>query len=165
MDAARGSVYGAVALIVAVTVLSGPLVGVVDLTYERGTGLTDEAGSGSVDVAVQSLPDRGTISEGRYGSQKFYLRVPDAVVTLSNVTGQPLVKYDLDIPGLGLSTGTTAFVTDAAAGRKTLSISQQTFEPDELSQDRYDATVSVLVRADGNATVVAERSIVIEVER
>lgn len=165
MDAARGSVYAAVALIAAVTIISGPLVGAVDLTYERGSGITDDIGSGSADVVVHSLPESATISEGRYGSQTVYLRVPDARITLSNVTGQPLLKYDLDIPELGFSTGTTTFVTERSEGRKTLSIPRKTFDASEIERDRYEATVSILVRADGNTTVVDQRSMNVEVKQ
>ena len=165
MDTAQRAVVAAVSTIVAVTLLSGPLVGAVDLTTESGTGISDELGEGSAEVSVESLPTDLTISEGRYGSEQFFLRVPDATVRLSNVTGQPLLKYNIRIEDLGYSSGTTLFISAEQEGTNRLSLTRSTFDAGEIRQDSYEATLSVSLRANGTERVVRERAVVVEVER
>lgn len=164
MNLRQMTVATSVAVIVLVTLASGPLVGAVDFTTEVDRGPSGDTGEGSADVTVLSLPDSATISEGRYGSQKSYLRVPDATVDLQNVTGEPLVQYELDIPEMGYSTATTAFLSPGMSGQQTLEITRVAFEPGEITRSQYNATLSIALRANGNKTVIQSRAIVIEVE-
>ncbi|MFB6188412.1 MAG: hypothetical protein ABEI57_00875 [Halapricum sp.] len=163
MAEAQSVVYGVVGVILLVTLVSGPLVGVVDLTHAQRC--TAPVGSGSASVTVDSLPDRATISKGKFGSEAYYLQVPDGAVRLSNVTGQPLLSYDISIPEMGLTTGPTLFLCAGQARRQTLSIRQRTIDQNELDANSYNATLTVSLRADGNETVVREKPIVVEVDR
>lgn len=163
MAETRSVVYGVVGVILLVTLVSGPLVGAVDLTHKQRCRAP--VGSGSASVTVDSLPDRATISQGKFGSKAYYLQVPDGAVTLSNVTGQPLISYDISIPAMGLTTGPTMFLCAGQSRRQTLSIQQRTIDRDELTADSYNATLTVTLRADGEETVVREKPIVVEVER
>lgn len=164
MRVRRGAVYGAITIITLVTLLSGPLVGAVDLTSEPDTGITDDLGNGSADVSVLSFPETASISEGRFGSEQLYLRVPDATYRLSNVSGQPSIEYTLLLEENYYSTSTTSFVTAAEEGRRTASLDRVTFQRSELQRDRYNATLSLVLRANGNETVIREERFVVEVE-
>ncbi|MEF8977175.1 MAG: hypothetical protein V5A21_13190 [Halapricum sp.] len=162
MDETRLAVYGVTGLILAVTLLSGPLVGAVDLTEESTCDAP--VGSGSATVTVDSLPEKATISKGKFGSEVYYLDVPDGQATVANVSGQPLLSYDLSIPEMGFSAGPTLFLCDGQSATQTLSIRKSTFEEEDIQADSYNATLSVTLRADGSETVVREKSITVEVE-
>lgn len=159
MEPHRIAVYATVAVVVAVAVASGPLVGAVDLTHERtdgGTGPEGSLGQGSVDVTVESLPGEATLDRSEYGAAAYTLRVPDARVVLSNVTGQPMVVYKLKIPAMGYTSGTVHFVTAEHEGAFTLELERDSLAPDGIDRDRYEGTLTVLVRADGERIVARE---------
>ena len=158
------TVYGAVAVIVTVTLLSGPLVGAIDLTSEEDRGLTDDLGNGSADVEVLSFPESATISEGRYGSEQYYLRVPTATYRLSNVTGQPAVEYSILLRENYYSTSTSTFVTSESEGERTASLERVVFDESELERGAYNATLSLVLRANGDETMIRNTSFVVEVE-
>ena len=165
MEPRRLVVYSVVAVVVAVTLASGPLVGAVDLTEEADDGITEELGEGSADVELHVFPEEVTLSEGRYGSEQYYLRVPDASYTLSNVTGQPIVVYSVTLEGPETySSGSkNSFVTAENEGRRIISIDEKVFDRDELRPGRYNATVTLLVRGDGEQTIETE-TFTVEVE-
>lgn len=154
MELHRIAVYATVAVVVAVAVASGPLVGAVDLTRERDDpGDAGSPGEGSVDVTVLSLPDRATLDRGAYGAAAYTLRVPDARVRLANVTGQPMVVYKIELRELGYSRGTVHFVTADQAGPFSLELERDSLSPDDVTRDRYEGRLTVLVRADGERIV------------
>lgn len=165
MEPGRLAVYGTLTVVVVLTLLSGPIVEPIDFTDDSG-GITDDFGNGSADVAVVSFPDSVTLSEGRYGSGQYYLRVPDATYSLSNVTGQPSIVYSLELDGPDkyYTTSQTEFVTDANAGQRRIRIGETVFDRDELRSDRYNATVTLLVRGGSEETVLRERTYDVEVE-
>lgn len=162
MDQMRAVVYGVTAIIVAVTLASGPLVGAVDLTGQPGCEPSGE--SGTADIEVQSLPEQATITTGQFGSGTYYLSIPDAVISVSNVSGHPLVSYDMSIPAMGRQTGTTTFLCPSVSGQQTLSISRLTLDsPPEQSE--YEATLRITLEERDGDTVVREKPITIEVQR
>lgn len=164
MDTSEASVAVAVGVIVAVTLLSGPLAGAVDLTPATSEGICTDSTNASVDVTVESLPDSATLSEGRYGSQTYYLRVPDAVATVQNITGCPFLVYEFDIEEMSYGVSTTAFLSPDRTGRQTLEIERIPREASEITREQYNATTRLLIRTDAGDTVVREESFVIEVE-
>ncbi|QSG06068.1 hypothetical protein [Halapricum desulfuricans] len=162
MDQTRAVVSGVITIIVAVTLVSGPLVGAVDLTDQPGC--EPSGAGGTADIAVESLPDEATITTGRFGSETYYLSIPDAVVTVSNVSGHPLVSYRVSIPTMGRQVGTTAFLCPSVSARQTLSISRLTLDnPPEQSE--YEATLRVTLKERDGDTVVREKPITVEVQR
>lgn len=165
MGVSRATVYAVVGIIVGLTLASGPLVGAVDLTSERGPEITDQFGNGSADVTVEPLPESLTISQGRYGSQQFYLRVPDVRANVSNVVGQPFLRYDVSIDEMGYSASTTAFLSPSVEGVTVLSMDAPPFDEGDVQQDRYDATITILVHSDGTDRIVERTNVTVEVER
>lgn len=168
MEPHRIAVYATVAVVVGVAIASGPLVGAVDLTRESadpGDGAdAGVPGEGSVDVAVESLPETARLDRGEYGAAAYTLRVPDAHVRLSNVTGQPLVVYKIQLSALGYTAGTVHFVTAEHAGPFRLQLESDTVPPDGIDRDRYEGRLTVLVRGDGER-IVERRSITVRVGR
>jgi len=164
MDVPRGAVYATGAAIVALTLVTGPFVGAVDVTQKPDPVITDQFGNGSADVTIETLPDSLTISKGRYDAQKYYLRTPDVVAQVSNVTGQPFLRYDVSIGELGYSTTTTAFLSPSTEGQTRLSLGRRSFEEDEIQRNRYNGTITILVRANGSDRIIERANVTVGIE-
>jgi len=164
MEETRLAVYGVTGFVVLVTLVSGPLVGAVDLTQEP-RGCTAQIGSGTADISVESLPDSATISKGQFGAETYYLEVPDGSVRATNVSGQPILSYTISIPELSRSAGPTLFLCAHQSARQQLSIQRLTIDESELDADSYDASLTLLLRGDGEEITVREQSITVEVQR
>jgi hypothetical protein len=162
MDVAHWSVYAVIALIVGVTLASGPLVGAVDLTHER----PEEAfspGSGSANVTVLSLPERATLTKGKYGAGSYYLEVPDATVRIDSLSGQPMVVYTLRIRELGYTRSTTHFLEAGMEGSQPLNIERGTLSPDRIAKNVYAGELLVEVRDDAGERIIETRNVTVEV--
>lgn len=160
MDGERGVVCGVVGLIVATTLVSGPLVGAVDFTAEPDNS---ELGTGAATIDSVSLPDRATLTAGRFGAGEYTLRVPDATVELSAVEGRPILVYKLSIDSRGYTRSTTHFVSDRNVGRFPLSLSEDRFEPDTVEEDEYQGRLEVILRANNESREIASKAIPVEV--
>lgn len=162
MARSRTLVYAAVGCILAVTLVSGPLVPAVDFTRaapEQGT-----IGEGNATVEVVSAPDRARLARGSYGSGSYYLRVPDATVRLTDVTGQPMLVYKLRLPSEGYTRATTHFVSAAQAGPYALSLDRDSWMPEDVERDRYEGELLIHLRnGDGDRTVY-RGNVTVEVE-
>lgn len=161
MDDARVAVYAAVAIVLGTALVSGPLVGAVDFTHERGE--TFAPGSGSADVSVVSTPERARLDRGSFGSGAYNLRVPDATVRITAVSGQPILVYKIRIPDLGYTRSTAHFLDSSSEGRTTVSIEADALDPDGIDRDSYPGELVVLVRADGGDEVLYRGPITVEV--
>ncbi|WP_338728132.1 hypothetical protein [Haladaptatus sp. DJG-WS-42] len=165
MQPVRAVASATLLILLTVTVVSGPLVGAVDLTPESQA---DDApiGSGGAEVSVLSVPSDGvTLERGQYGSASFYLHAPDARVRVDAVSGQPMVVYKIRIPELGATFGTTRFLSADDVGTHTLSLGQKAFAPHRISQDSYDAELIVLVRTGNDEHELARQSVTVAVVR
>lgn len=161
MDAARAAVYATVGVILGTVVVSGPLVGAVDLTTERSG--TFAPGTGSADVTVVAVPERARLEKGEFGAGAYYLRVPDATVRIDAIEGQPMLVYKIRIPDLAVTRGTTHFLDATNAGELALSLEATTFQPDEIDRASYRAELVVLVRGGDTERVLVERTITVTV--
>ncbi|WP_276247911.1 hypothetical protein [Haladaptatus sp. YSMS36] len=167
MEPERVVASATVLVLLVVTVLSGPLVGAIDLTPAPKES-TPEApiGSGAVDVTVHSIPTDGVaLVRGQYGAESFYLRVPDAQIQVGSVTGQPMVVYKVRIPELGYTHGTTLFLSPEDTGNKSIALQQKALAPGRVTADEYDAELIVLVRAGGEERELARQPVTVEVRR
>jgi hypothetical protein len=149
--------FGTVAVILVVLVLSGPLVGVVDLTPEsRGAA---ELGDGTANVTVVGDPTADlAITPGRFGTNVSYLRVPPAVVDVDRVTGRPRLLYLVRVPDLGFERSVTEPLDERTDGRVTLSMSDRAFAHARIRNDSYRATVVVRVQSFGGTRTVYRRN-------
>lgn len=163
MDETRLAVYGVAGFVLVVTLVSGPLIGAVDLTQEP-RGCSAPVGTGSATVTADSLPDSATISKGQFGGDTYYLRVPDGEITVTDVTGQPVLSYTLSIEGLGRSAGPTLFLCADQSNQQPLSIQRRTIDDAKLDADSYEGTLTLVLRGD-DETLVREKSITVEVQR
>jgi hypothetical protein len=160
MDAERATVWGVVGIVVVTTLVSGPLVDAVDLTTESSH---DGLGTGTVTVDSASLPDRGTLTAGRFGAGEYTLRVPDATLELAAVEGRPVLVYRLSIPERGYTRSSTYFLSAGDAGAFSVAPAEDNYEPNTVGADAYGGRLQVIVRANDSSRVIAERSITVAV--
>lgn len=160
MDTRRGVVYGTVLLLVALTIATGP-IGLVDVPSGEGVG---GHGSGSATVIADSAPEVVTIERAQHGGDVFYLRVPDATVAVTDLTGNPVLDYSISIDELGYSRGSVHFLGDRGEGSHAISLAEDTFEEDRLEADTYEAELELVLRGDEERTVLSEQ-VTVEVVR
>lgn len=153
-----------VAVIVAVALISGPLVGSIDLTQARDGDAGAELGSGSLEASVVSLPDDPRLVRGEYGSGAYYLRVPPAIVEVSNVEGRPALVYKIRIFKLNYVRQVTSFLKDGSTGQRRLSVGEDALRPEMVTRDRYEGELVLIARSDGNDRMIAQKNVTVTVE-
>ncbi|MFB6074294.1 MAG: hypothetical protein ABEJ89_04715 [Haloarculaceae archaeon] len=162
MDTSERVAWGVVAVVVATAVVSGPLVGPIDLTTARDV---PDYGNGSVAVTNVDLPGGARLSPGRYGAGELYVRVPAARLSYSEIRGHPLITYSVAIPGLNYSRTTTTFLSPDGAGTATLELDPASLDSGRVRADQYAATLTLTLRERGGDRVLAERTVTVEVDR
>lgn len=151
-------------VVIALSILSGPLVGGVDLT-SRPT--TPAPGSGSASVSVQSVPT-GTvhIERGEFDAGTYHLAAEPAVVRVSDVRGNPTLRYSVDIPALGLVDTKSYALGEQGAGTLRLEFRPFEISPEWIQKDRYNATIAIwLVQRGNEYESLYQESVTVEVER
>lgn len=164
MTVERGLVIGVVAVVVATSLVSGPLVGAVDLTRADRTD-PGSVGTGSATVGDITFPETAELATGRFGAETFYLRIPAATVELQRVIGQPILTYRVSIPDLGFTSESVHFVTERNEGTRQLSLDETTIDPSEVTEETYAGELTVNVRSDAGSRTVANGTVSIEVVR
>lgn len=145
--------------VVAVTLaLSGPAVSAVSFGPSPGGELDD----GNATVASASLDGTAALTDGRFGTGVAYLRVPDATVRLSAVTGNPRLVYRVSVPGLGVDAAATTGLGPASR-RARVRVPDRAFEPATVDRDRYRGTLSVHVQSFAVYRTVLRRNVTVEV--
>lgn len=140
-------IVGVVAAILAITVLSG------FLSFTAGAG---ELGDGTATVTVvEPTGDTLVISDGRFGTNASYLRVPDLVADVEQREGQPRLVYRVRVPELGVDSQQTTLLP--ASGRVRISMDDVAFE--DVNAGTYDGQVVVRVQSFSDDTTVLNRSV------
>lgn len=164
MNEERAIVGGFVAIVVATALLSGPLLGQVDLT---GTASSESYGfaEGSATVGDVEFPDTAVLRSGRYGAEIFYLEIEPARADLQRVVGQPALTYSLSIPDMGVKREALHLVTADDQGTVELTMGDMDVDATDVTADAYTGEVSVNVRHSTASYEVANESIRIDVVR
>mgnify|MGYP000657541361 CR=1 FL=1 len=161
MNRPRVLVYATVTIILGVSLLSGPAIGLVDLTTPR----YDMSGLGEGNATVDRVDAPSSVTlERAYQSESYYLTVPDARIHFSSLSGKPTVAYGIEISELGYSRSTTHFMTEGRTGWVTISLREDTFANDEVTKSGYDGRLTIVLRDSGGKTLVENKSVRIEVE-
>ena len=153
-------VAGTVAVILVLTIATGPL-GLYDVPESRAT---DSLGEGNASITVVSAPETIPLEKGRYGNDEYHLRVPDAVITIDNLTGNPILNYNLDIPAMDTSKSSVHFLGQAGEGRYRLSFADSAMAASEVDQGSYRARLEIVVRSNGTERVVYDQPATVEVQ-
>jgi hypothetical protein len=154
----RYAQLGVVGFVLFVLVLSSPVLGAVDLTPES----RDRLGDGTANATLVSDPDDGLyVDRGRFGTDVFYLRIPDAAVDVESVTGRPRLVYQVSVPGLDFERSATTRLD--GDGRVRVPMDARAFTHAQVANESYRATVTVRVQSFETDRVVAERTVTVPV--
>ncbi|WP_136716791.1 hypothetical protein [Halorientalis salina] len=147
-----------------VLLISGPAVGLVDLTPEQRD--PDSLGDGSANVSMASDPASDLrIDRGRFGTGVYYLRMPPAVVDVAAIDGRPRLTYRVTVPGLDYTDSTSEMLSPDDTGRMRVALSDRAFAPETLTNDSYRAEIVVRVQSFETDTVVYRRNATVSVGR
>lgn len=159
---ARLTAIATVTVILAGLLLTGPLIGVVPL----GGSAAEQLGDGNATVAdVAIATEVFAISEGRFGTEMWYLRVPDATVDVAATDGRSRLVYRLQVPALNVETVSTAPIASGATGPRHLSIDDPAFAPRTIGRDSYQARVTIRVQSFAVDRTVLDETVAVEVRR
>jgi hypothetical protein len=151
--AGRDSLTVAGVLVVFVLVAAGPLTG-LDVTRAE---TTVDTGAATVE-SVALDPSATAVTDGRFGVQFDYLRVPTATVTVASVTGRPRLVYVASVPELSIERVETRVLT--APGRYRLTPDAEALAP-ETPSGVYEVSLTVRVQSfDGARTLTTEQTTV-----
>lgn len=144
-------------VVLAVTLASGPLVGV---------SLTDTTASDGepshISASIDSAPDSATLAPDRHNDDLYHLRADPVHITATNVSGRPTVIYRLEVPGLNHTRSAGMFVTED--GTYEVSFDPSSIETERVDQDQYEGTIIVQAFDDDGSRVLVERPVTVEVE-
>lgn len=160
MERTRAVITSVIAIILGVTLLSGPLVPGVKLASEPEPVALE---TGNVTVSAVEMPEEVTLEKGSYGAASYYLNAPPVRIQFSNRTGRPTLVYELTIDELGYTRTTNHFLDDSTGDTYELTLASDTFTDAEIERERYNGTVTVSKRDGSGHGVVATRNVTISV--
>ena len=160
MDLSRVAVYATVAFILGTAVASGPLVSAVSVPEGGLTG--PEPGTGDATVTVVSGPSDAAIERGEFDTGAYYLDPPTLAVDLEAVSGQPVLTYSVSVDGLQTSSA-VYFVTGEDSGRMELTVDEEAFDPDEITESEYTGEVRLVLRGSNTEQTIYREPITVQV--
>ncbi|GCF14130.1 hypothetical protein Harman_20650 [Haloarcula mannanilytica] len=151
-----------VAVVIVVTLLvTGPLLG-VDAVETQPTIIGDGTASvSSVDVASSEI----RITDGRFGADAAYLRVPDASVTVDAVSGRPRLLYQVDVPALDVSLEDEQVLSAGQTGTYRLAPGDKGLALSLPEQDTYHGSVRIRVQSFETDETIVTENVTVQVER
>ncbi len=140
-----------VAAIVLVMLLSGPGSS-IEFAKDRAS-LGD--GTASVTV-VEPTEDHVRVTDGRFGTNVSYVRIPDLIVDVEQVDGRPRVFYQVTVPELDIRKQNDEIVR--STGRLRVAISDRALQPG-TDVTGAEARLVVRVQSYTGGTVVMNRTV------
>lgn len=173
----RASVRLTVVVVVGLSLASGPFLLGSDFAHPRDAPSSSVCKrSGNASVSVVSVDESSfTLEQQSYGARSYVVDGEPTVVSVEDVTGCPLVSYEVRIPALGFFSRRVYFVgtergspTATAGGRATgRTISMElvggSFPSGSIDRRSYDGVLSVGVLGDTDRTIY-EANITVGVE-
>ncbi|RXK46236.1 hypothetical protein [Halorientalis pallida] len=160
MDLGSSVPYVAAAVILVVTLASGPLA-IADRPAEQPT----QIGTGSVTISDVRLPETATLRQGQFGEASYYVQVPPATVVFDGIEGRPILTYKLEIAALGYTRESAFFLGPDTGERMQFSLERDELPPEDVRNDSYAGVLRVVERAGEESRVVAERNVTVRVRR
>lgn len=156
-----------VGCILVTVVVSGPLVPGITLTdhHEPRELASPNPGDGSVSLESVDVPDTLTLTKSWYGAGVYHLSFPDGHLTISNVTGEPLLVYRFQIDELNYVRGRTFFLSPESPTQLNVSLDRENFAPGRITKDAYDAEFVIIQRVNENDTVLYRENVTVTVRR
>jgi hypothetical protein len=111
---------------------------------------------------VVSTPDELTIRLGDTGQDIYYLTIPPAKVTVSNLIKNPILVYKLSIDEIGYTKNSVTPLAPPGEGTHDIQLSDSQFRADRIESDSYIGDLSLILRGD-NEVIVLEKSVTVRV--
>jgi len=157
MDSQGSAVTVATGLILVTLLVAGPPLG-IDIVSSNA----DRLGDGTADVTViQPTGDTIRVTEGRFGTGVWYVRLPNLVVDVEQFEGQPRVQYAISIPGLDLDRTKARLVT--GSGRLRIPVDDRALA-ERPGNSTYRGSVQVRVQSLSAEKTVLNRTVEVTVE-
>jgi hypothetical protein len=160
----RKIVFVSLLAITVLSIVSGPLVSGVSLTDRPSPSInpTNEngvPGTGNVSVSSVSVPiDQFILRDGNYGSESYYLIIPNATVDIESATGYPVINYKVRLHGVGTTYISSAFIGEDVRGLQTIDIRDKALTRETVTKSQYKIEVSLVAReSSGFRTIYYER--------
>jgi hypothetical protein len=148
-----------VAIVLAGTLLTGPLLGVVPLGDPPAES---DIGDGTATVESASLAGPVTLSDGRFGTGVRYVRTPAATVDVTSTTGRSRLVYRIVVPELDVEESVTASLD--SPGQYRLSMRDVAVSPD-AGAGPFAGRVTVTVQSFAGEQTVYDRNVTVEGQR
>lgn len=146
-DSAERLVVG---VVLVTLVVSGPVVG-LDFTEPA-----DELGEGTATLDSVEAPDRQLrITDGRFGTEANYLRIPDLVADVDEIEGRPQIVYEVIVPGLDVKRRSTEVVSSSG----TVRVEMADRALDSVPEAPHRGYVVVGVQSFSSDVTIANRSV------
>lgn len=144
-------------LILATLLLAGPPAG-PDLAASDDARLDD--GTASVSV-LEPAGAEIRVTDGRFGTDVAYVRLPDLVVDVEQFEGTPRVQYTVSVPGLDIERTETKLVT--SEGRLRVRLEDRAL-PERPDEETYRGVLRVRVQSLSTEQTVLNRTVEVTVE-
>lgn len=164
MDDARAVVLATGAVVVLLTLLTGPAIGVIAVPSDEGLGGAGLA-TGNATLTEVEFPADPTLSAGQYEAGQFVLRTGDVGIRVANVTGRPLLTYKLDVHGLDYTRSSLTVLEPGMAGRRSIQLSTDTLPAEAVNRGAYPGELRLILRGDGPDREIAARNVTVTVQR
>lgn len=152
----RAVVGGVAVCIVAVTLATGP-VGPFGVP---APGTIENPGTGTATVDVAEEPARVTLEPTDDGQEFVRIVVPEVSVTVSDITGNPILTYTMVLDETGLSSQEVTFLGQGEPGRLEIRIERPPVRPDRV-ENATEADLSLTLSGARNVTLF-ERTVPVE---
>lgn len=160
METGRRIEWGVVGVVVLSLVVAGPVASGSEAQYPSTFG------DGDATVSVDSFPaDSLVVNSGQFGTDVYYLRIPDVVLTVEDVRDQPRLVYRVEIPELGVDESMTRVLSEGRPGSRRIRGIDRAFDGSELSESTYTATVSLRVQSFEVDRTITSTNTSVEVRR
>lgn len=161
----RPLVWSTVLVITVVAIVSGPLVSGVNPPAAGGSA-EPPVGAGSASVDVVSAPSTVTLQRSSFGAGTYHFEGPPARVTVRSVTGNPGIRYSIDVPDLWFTDTKTYPLQGRAGDRIDLEFRPVELSPTRVTNDSYRGRLAIWLVTDGGTyRTVYQAPVRIEVAR
>lgn len=163
MNDARAVVLATVSVVLVVTLLTGPAVGLLTVS-SPGTFGGSDLGTGNATISHVTFPDDPTLQAGRYGTEGYVLRTGDVRVDIAHVTGRPMLIYKLEVEGISYTRSSLIVLEPGTTGTRSVQLSRDTLAASAVERDSYPGQLRLVLRGDGPDRVVAAENVTVTVQ-
>lgn len=145
--------------------LSGPLIPQIDFTQPLADAENESyIGEGQLHISELVVStNHAYLNKTNENASEYSLQVPNATVAITNVTGDPLLLYTLEIPQLDLTESAVYHPKQHGPGTMMLSLPNQSIPASAVTNKTYTGTLAVSMYANGTRESINETNLTVTV--